>query len=92
MSNKQVADERTSVGPPLQPRRGFWAGSEELAGLRRTLGAYAAQFDVGRVTPSEASVVADEAAKIESIAAVVRELAASKADDSATDVEGVAGR
>jgi hypothetical protein len=79
MSNKDGVDERTSVGRTLHPSGKFWTGSEELADLRQTLGSYAAGFDPGVITPLEASAVANEAAKIESIAAVVRDLAASRA-------------
>jgi hypothetical protein len=89
MSNEQRVDERTSVGTVPQRFGRFRTGSDELAGVRRMLGAYAAGFDPALVTPSEASVVADEAAKIESIAGVVRDLAASRARDCTTDVERV---
>ncbi|MBO0893761.1 MAG: hypothetical protein J2O39_05240 [Acidimicrobiales bacterium] len=91
MSNEHGVDERTSTESTLRPDGRFWAASKELAGLRRTLGAYAAGFEPGRVTPFEAAVVADEAAKIESIAAVVRDLAASRAGGRAADVERVGG-
>jgi hypothetical protein len=50
-----------------------------LAGLRRTLGAFAADFDPSLVTSAEASVVADEAVKIQSIASVVKDFAMSRA-------------
>lgn len=78
MGHEQEVDRRTSLGPVPQARGGLWVSSERLAGLRQALGAYAAGFDPGLVTPFEASVVADEAAKIESIAAVVRGLAVSR--------------
>jgi hypothetical protein len=43
------------------------------------LGALAADFDPYLVTPAEASVVADEAVKIQSIASVVKDFAMSRA-------------
>jgi hypothetical protein len=50
-----------------------------LAGLRRTLGAFAADFNPYLVTPAEAAMVADEAVKIQSIASVVKDFATSRA-------------
>jgi hypothetical protein len=52
--------------------------SQRLAAVRRTLGALAADFNPYLVTPAEASVVADEAVKIQSIASVVKDFATSR--------------
>ena len=86
MSKEHGVDERTTIGPAFQPRRD-WAAAAALTGLRQTLGAYAAGFDPALVTPVEASMVADEAAKIESIASVVRDEATSRAGGRAIGVE-----
>lgn len=55
---------------------------EQLANLRRALGAYATVFEPNLMTRSDASEVADQAAKIESIASVIKDLAGARAAEA----------